>query len=125
MVFCEVVKEDDHQKCIVCGAIYSGEFRVRAVCGIDRSTPVPKGGPGTELKKILARFGIKATVNCKCNTRARAMDDYGVEWCEDNLETIVEWMKEEAANRGVPFVSALARMIVRRAIADAKRSLAP
>lgn len=125
MGYCNLVKDGDSQKCIVCGAIYSSEYRVRAVCGVDRSPPIPKGGPGTELKKILARFGIKATVNCKCNTRARAMDDYGIEWCEDNAETIVEWMKEEAENRGMPFISAIARMIVRRAIADAKRSLAP
>jgi hypothetical protein len=65
-------------------------------------------------------FGIKAG-NCKCNTRARYLNSVGADWCEQNIETIVEWLKEEAAARGLPFISTVGRMIVRRAISNARK----
>jgi hypothetical protein len=37
------------------------------------------------------------------------------------LETIVEWMKEEAANRRLPYLSTVGRMLVRRAISNARK----
>jgi hypothetical protein len=31
------------------------------------------------------------------------MDRLGVDWCEQNLEKIVGWLKEEAIKRKLPF----------------------
>jgi hypothetical protein len=56
---------------------------------------VDTGGTGTELKKILTKIGIKATPNCSCNTRAKIMDEKGADWCENNIDTIVGWLREE------------------------------
>lgn len=65
--------------------------------------------------------GIKASENCSCNQRARAMDERGVEWCEENKETIVGWLREEAGKRKLPFIDAAGYLLVNRAIKLAKR----
>jgi hypothetical protein len=84
--------------------------------------PLPTFGPGTELKKLLARVGIVATDSCPCNARAAEMDRQGVEWCEANIDTIVGWLREQAEARGLPFLDLAGRMLVRRAIANARRN---
>jgi len=84
--------------------------------------PRPLGyGPGTELKRLLSRIGIKAEPGCKCNARAAEMDRRGCDWCEANVQTIVGWLREEATKRGLPFVDAAGTVIVRRAISNARR----
>jgi hypothetical protein len=43
-------------------------------------------------------------------------------WCEANLDTIVGWLREQAEARGLPFLDLAGRMLVRRAIANARRN---
>ena len=88
---------------------YSGDVD-RSVCG-----------PGTELHKLLGKFGIYIKRGCACSSRIVQMNKWGCEGCEENIETIVEWMKEEAAARGLPYLSTLGRMLVRRAIHNARK----
>jgi hypothetical protein len=83
----------------------------------------PTSGPGTELKKLLRMIGIVAKPNCSCNTKARAMDVRGVEWCEANIDTIVGWLREEATKRKLPFVDMAGRLLVKRAIRNARRAV--
>jgi hypothetical protein len=83
--------------------------------------PRPVGyGPGTELKRLLGRIGIKAEPGCKCTARAEAMDRQGCDWCDANAPTIVGWLREEATKRGLPFLDAAAGLLVRRAIHNAR-----
>ena len=84
--------------------------------------PEPTHGPGTELKKLLKRVGITASPDCSCNARARLMDERGVEWCEANVDEIVGWLREEATKRGLPFVDMAGRMLVKRAIRNARKA---
>jgi hypothetical protein len=86
--------------------------------------PTPSSGPGTELKKLLAGwpFRIVAKPNCSCNARARDMDRRGCDWCETNIDSIVAWLREEATKRRLPFFDLAGRVLVRRAIKNAKRS---
>lgn len=81
-------------------------------------------GPGAQLKKYLSRIGIKASPNCSCNARAKYMDFMGTVWCENNIDTIVGWLKEEAEKRRLPFIDWPARSLVKRAIAAAKKAQA-
>lgn len=81
------------------------------------------GGVGTELKKLLKMIGITATANCSCNARAKIMDDNGILWCEENKDTIVEWLKEAAHDRNLPFSEAIAKMVLNLAIKKAKKSV--
>jgi hypothetical protein len=84
--------------------------------------PPPTHGPGTELKKLLAKVGITSTPDCSCNARAAEMDRQGVDWCEANIDNIVGWLREQATARGLPFVDLAGRMLVRRAIRNARRN---
>lgn len=83
--------------------------------------PAPTHGPGTELKKLLKRVGITATPNCSCNARARKMDERGCDWCEENVDEIVGWLREEATKRKLPFLDVAGKILVRKAIKNARR----
>jgi hypothetical protein len=75
-------------------------------------------GPGNELKKMLAWFA-RPSDSCKCETRADTMNDWGPEGCRQNLDTIVEWLLEEAELRGLPsgkFTRIIAKSLVITAI---------
>lgn len=86
-----------------------------------KPTPPPVIGAGTELKALLKRIGIVAQPNCLCNKRARLMDERGTAWCRANLETIVDWLAEEAARRKLPFVRVAGSLLCRRAIHNAEK----
>ena len=77
-----------------------------------------KPGPGSELRKMLAWFA-RPSDTCKCETRAETMNDWGVEGCRTNLDTIIEWLLEEAQLRGLPhgkFTRTIAKSLVLTAI---------
>ena len=80
-------------------------------------SPEPIAGVGTNLKRILKRFGINADeAGCKCNSRAAMMKRNVPQRCKDNMATIVGWLEEEANRRNLPFSRFGARQIVRLAI---------
>lgn len=98
----------------------SGEtLTAEQAAAIIEATP----GVGTELKRLLARIGIVATPECKCNKRAMHMNYQGVEWCEANIPEIVGWLREAASDRGLPFMDWVGRRIVLAAIAAEKSRL--
>lgn len=78
-------------------------------------------GVGTELKKLLSWMNIKPTPNCSCNKRAKIMNDKGVSWCIDNIDTILSWLKEESGKRKLPFIRYAAQKIVKLAISRAEK----
>lgn len=98
---------------------------------IDESHPAyPKerpAGPGKRLKIVLGWFYIGPANGCRCDDHAIEMDEKGPQWCRDNLETIVGWLREEAERRWLPFSEFAARTIVLRAIewADAQSQPPP
>lgn len=94
----------------------------------DKQYQIPTEGPGTELKKILAGWfwrliGVRMSVNCKCQTRMRLMNAEGPQWCRENVETIVDGLREQHEQQGirVPFVRFVARRLVMKAIRRAER----
>lgn len=93
------------------------------------STPLPaaiRPGPGTELSRLLKRFGIEPTPTCACRAKAAEMDAWGPDECErpERIEEVVAVMREEANARGLPFLDAVGRLLVRRAIKNARRAAA-
>jgi len=83
-------------------------------------------GPGAELKSLLAGwpFYITASPDCSCNFMAGKMDVMGCEWCESpgGLAEILAAMRENAEKRGIPFIDAVGRMLVKRAIHNARKA---
>lgn len=96
--------------------------------GVKPRGPQPAGapdlpigrGPGTELKKLLAKIGIHSTATCSCNARAQLMDEKGAAWCRENETAIIGWLREEATKRALPFVDLAGKLLLRRAIALAE-----
>ena len=77
---------------------------------------------GTELSKLLKRFGIEPTPTCQCRAKAAEMDAWGCDECSrpERIDEVVAVMREEAKARGLPFLDAAGRVLVRRAIRNAR-----
>lgn len=85
------------------------------------------GGPGTELSKLLKRFGIEPTPTCQCREKASQMDAWGPDECSkpERIDEVVAVMRTEAQTRGFPFIDDVGRMLVRMAIRNARRAAPP
>jgi hypothetical protein len=123
---------------MLCNFVFIGTGHVCVNCG--RSVPVPEGSrivaaclgkpsgclAGTALKSLLScwPFRIVATADCKCTSRAAYMDAKGCDWCEspEGMAEILGFLREAAEERGLPFVDIAARLLVRRAIANARKA---
>jgi hypothetical protein len=86
--------------------------------------PPPTHGPGTELSKLLKRFGINPTPTCQCRAMSQKMDLWGCDECSkpERIDEVVAVMRAEAEARGLPFLDVAGRMLVRRAISNARRN---
>jgi len=88
-----------------------------------RPKPVPAGGPGTELKKLLATMRVRSS-GCKCNHRAAEMDRRGAAWCREHLDQITSWLLGEARRRNYPLANLsrpAVKVLIRWAIQRSKR----
>ena len=99
--------------------------------------PLPKaesprrGGPGTELKYIIARcqkllpwWDMQPRKGCGCNDTARWMDQLGPDGCEQKLDLIVNRLEDEAKRRKItfPFRRMAAKKLIRWAIRRARKA---
>jgi hypothetical protein len=80
-------------------------------------------GPGTILSKMLSKIGIHSTPNCSCRRRAMEMNTRGPDWCAENMDTIVGWLREESEKRKLPFVDFAGKLLIQRAIKVSRKNL--
>ena len=94
------------------------------VSRLPEPAPIPTSGPGTELSRLLKRFGIEPTPTCACRSKQQQMDLWGCDECSkpERIDEVVAVMRAEAEARGLPFLDVAGRMLVRRAIANARRN---
>lgn len=104
--------------CVVCHRWTRSNENRRCAPTINASA----GAPGTELTKLLASMGFAYAPDCECRSRAAEMDRNGCDWCAANLDTIVDWLAEEAQRQNVLlFNRQLARVLVQTAIRRARK----
>lgn len=124
---------DRYNVCVRCKKPTRFPQSLRQCCVADEfnDTPLPftteappASGPGTELSKLLERFGIHSTPTCACRAKAAQMDRWGPDECErpERIEEVVAVMRAEAHARGLPFLDAAGRLLVKRAIRNARRA---
>lgn len=111
-----------------------GEIKLREILGNDPAQYLrslfPKtmeenpNGPGTILSNMIKSIGIVMSQGCSCRRHAIEMNDKGNDWCEQNIDTIVGWLREEAAKRKLPFFDTIGKIMVNRAIKKSRRLLA-
>lgn len=80
--------------------------------------------PGTVLSNMIKKLGIVMTQGCSCRRHALEMNDKGNDWCEQNVDTIVGWLREEANKRNLPFLDTIGKIMVNRAIKKSRKLLA-
>jgi hypothetical protein len=81
-------------------------------------------GPGCQLRRSLAWWGIRDDGSCGCDSFAAQMDAWGPDECWKRIEEIVEHLRGAAATKGLPFLATAARIMVARAIDAARREQA-
>jgi hypothetical protein len=86
----------------------------------------PTHGPGTELSRLLKRLGINPTPTCQCRAKAQEMDMWGCDEASkpERIDEVVAVMRAEAEARGLPFLDIAGRLLVRRAIQNARKAAA-
>lgn len=80
---------------------------------------LPPQGAGTALKGLLKMIGITSSPTCRCNARARTMDEKGIQWCRDKEELIAGdggWLAEEAGKRSLPYSPFAGKKLLKLAI---------
>lgn len=80
-------------------------------------------GPGTILSGMIKKFGIHMTPNCSCMAKALSMNKEGPDWCEQNIDKILEWLKTESKNRKIPFIEPVVKIMVNQAIQKSRKML--
>jgi hypothetical protein len=128
VMLCVVAQDGDEWTIDVDHPAYPRHPKPGFVASQPTPQPAPQAiphGPGTELKALLAGwpFYIVSTPDCKCNQRARYMDAQGCDWCEspEGMAEIMGFLREAAEERGLPFLDLPARLLVKRAISNARR----
>jgi len=87
--------------------------------------PLPKTcGPGCQLRRSLAWWGIRDDGSCGCDSFAAKMDAWGPDECWKRIEEIVSHLREAAEKKGLPFIATAARIMVGRAIEAARAEAA-
>jgi hypothetical protein len=121
-------------RCVVCDVpdAFCGSLRnctgvpsLAVALGTGDAQPAPPShGPGTELSKLLKRFGIEPTPTCQCRAMSQKMDAWGCDEASkpERIDEVVAVMRAEAEARGLPFLDVAGRMLVRRAIQNARRN---
>ena len=114
------------RKCRNCGYVAASlpTFRACSPPLVAQSSSASPAAPGTELSKLLKRLGINPTPTCACRAKQQQMDQWGCDECErpERIDEVVAVMREEATARGLPFLDIAGRLLVRRAIRNARRN---
>jgi hypothetical protein len=66
-------------------------------------------------------IGITSKPGCKCNRRAKEMDQRGIQWCRDNVDLISSWLAEEAGKRKLLYANAAGKAVIALAIRRGSR----
>jgi hypothetical protein len=82
-------------------------------------------GPGCQLRRSLAWWGIRDDGSCGCDSFAAKMDAWGPDECWKRIEEIVEHLRQAAEKKGLPFIATAARIMVGRAIEAARAEATP
>lgn len=84
-----------------CGTVYVGDH-FEAQCKAIGNPQPKKIRPGDALRSVISKLGYSAKSGCGCDDRVAEMNRKGLQWCVDNRDEIVGWLKESASQRLAP-----------------------
>jgi hypothetical protein len=119
MKYCDLSAPD--ATCPRCGFVSKVRNAIRQC-----RKPLPTTcGPGCQLRRSLAWWGIRDDGKCGCDSFAAQMDAWGPDECWKRIEEIVEHLRQAAEKKGLPFLATAARILVARAIEAARAAATP
>lgn len=118
MTHCDLSAAD--ATCPRCGFV----SKIRGAIRQCRAPAPTTCGPGCQLRRTFAWFGLKDDGSCGCEAFAAKMDSWG-DSCWEHMEEIVDHLRQAAAKRGLPFIATAARIAVARAIEAARAEATP
>jgi hypothetical protein len=119
MKYCDLSAPD--ATCPRCGFVSKVRNAIRQC-----RKPLPTTcGPGCQLRRLLAWWGIRDDGKCGCDSFAAKMDAWGPDECWKRIEEIVEHLRQAAEKKGLPFIATAARIMVGRAIEAARAAATP
>jgi len=84
---------------------------------------------GSQLESLIPDWAVKNKSRCGCSDMAARMDKYGINWCEDNKNTIVAHLMSQSehlipAFKLVPktMKKLIAEQLVNKAIENARKA---
>jgi len=84
---------------------------------------------GSQLEMLIPDWAVKNKSGCGCSDMATKMDRYGINWCEDNKNTIVAHLMSQSehlipAFKLVPktMKKLVAEQLVSKAIENARKA---
>jgi hypothetical protein len=105
-------------------AVYWSMVRTYSPTELTQRYAIYGCGPGCQLKKTLAWWGLRDDGQCGCSDFAAQMDRWGPDESLRRIEEIVQHLREAAAKKALPFLATAARMMTARAIEAARKELA-
>ena len=119
MISCDLTSPD--ATCPRCGFVSKVRGAIRAC-----RKPAPRlCGVGCHLARLLSWFGIRDDGRCGCEEYAAQMDAWGPDGCAEREDEILGHLAVASVKRGLPFVPPAARLLIRQAIANARREATP
>lgn len=76
---------------------------------------------GDRLAQIFAWVGQAKRIGCGCGELQAQMNCWGARGCRQHMGQILERLRTEAWNRGIPMTNVILRPIVKHAIRQAER----
>jgi hypothetical protein len=69
-------------------------------------------GPGTTLARTISWF-VRKPQDCNCADRVDLMNSWGKERCQQELPTILSWLRESALDNGYPYSERVIALVLR------------
>lgn len=95
--------EFENGECMVCGRKINSRHipceKINAICPVAEIQS--SHGVGTEIHKLIKRYEIDITADCRCVNRINAMNNRGIAWCERSKKRIIDWLQEAASEQGI------------------------
>lgn len=77
-------------------------------------------GIGSCLLMLLGKLNVHYDQLSTAKSKANYLDKQGIDWCENNQDIILGWIKEESNNKNITYNPKLAKILLRLAIKQSK-----
>lgn len=82
-------------------------------------------GVGDTLANIISKIGYGYSPVSRARAKITYLNKKGIDWCEQNQDVILIWLKEECVANRIQFLDLIGKSIIRLAIKKAKTQEIP